>query len=292
MWRPSCGLPGRGVHGGICPRSSVCGTRYSDVLRAGLTRACGLRCSRHWPRMQISRGSSWTRPSFAPINIPQAHPKKGEQALGRSRGGLSTKIHALVEGLGHLARFELTPGQAGDVKRAADLLEGLPVQTVMADTACDAAHLIINNHAEGALFQFRSASSSMTSSKTATVARPAPASSANSVQTRTGRSFTPLPCARAAGASRNVRAPDRAWSAGISMESHLKPQQPMMKRCRAIIEYPIGNLKKCTFGNGQFLFRGLHGVRGAMALVVLAHNIKRMSNILGIPPLRYRRTPA
>ena len=42
----------------------------------------------------------------------------------------------------HLARFELTPGQAGDVKWAAELLEGLPVQTVMADTAYDAAHLI------------------------------------------------------------------------------------------------------------------------------------------------------
>lgn len=81
--------------------------------------------------------------------MPQAHPKKGEQALGRSRGGLSTKIHALVEGLGHLARFELTPGQAGDVKRAADLLEGLPVQTVMADTAYDAAHLIDPLHERG-----------------------------------------------------------------------------------------------------------------------------------------------
>jgi transposase len=37
----------------------------------------------------------------SPINM-QAR-QKGEQALGRSRGGLSTKIHALVEGLGHLA---------------------------------------------------------------------------------------------------------------------------------------------------------------------------------------------
>ena len=49
----------------------------------------------------------------------------------------------------HLARFELTPGQAGDVKWAAELLEGLPVQTVMADTAYDAAHLIDPLHERG-----------------------------------------------------------------------------------------------------------------------------------------------
>ena len=55
----------------------------------------------------------------------------------------------MVEGLGHLARFELTPGQAGDVTRAAYLLDGLPVQTVMADTAYDAAHLIDPLHERG-----------------------------------------------------------------------------------------------------------------------------------------------
>ena len=55
---------------------------------------------------------------------------------------MSTKIHALVEGLGQLARFELTAGQAGDVTRAAALLEALPAQVVVADTAYDAAHLI------------------------------------------------------------------------------------------------------------------------------------------------------
>ena len=36
--------------------------------------------------------------------------KKGEQALGRSRGGLTTKIHVCVEGLGQAFRFILTGG--------------------------------------------------------------------------------------------------------------------------------------------------------------------------------------
>jgi transposase len=33
------------------------------------------------------------------------------QAIGRSRGGLTTKIVALVDALGHLVRFVLVPGQ-------------------------------------------------------------------------------------------------------------------------------------------------------------------------------------
>ena len=51
--------------------------------------------------------------------------KNGDQALGRSRGGLSTKIHALVEGLGSLARFRLTGGEAGDSPEALPLLQHL-----------------------------------------------------------------------------------------------------------------------------------------------------------------------
>src|SRR5687768_13325244 len=41
-----------------------------------------------------------------------AQKKAGEdQAIGRSKGGLSTKIHALVDALGNPIRFLLTPGQ-------------------------------------------------------------------------------------------------------------------------------------------------------------------------------------
>ena len=58
--------------------------------------------------------------------------------LGRSRGGLSTKIHALVEGLGNLARWSLTPGQAHDITEAEALIAGLCAEVVVADKAYDA----------------------------------------------------------------------------------------------------------------------------------------------------------
>src|SRR5260370_4689988 len=70
--------------------------------------------------------------------------KKGgseDQALGRSRGGLSTKIHMAVRGLGCPARFTLTAGQNGAGPQAAILISCLPAEVVMADTAYDADHL-------------------------------------------------------------------------------------------------------------------------------------------------------
>jgi hypothetical protein len=49
--------------------------------------------------------------------------KNGEQAIGRSRGGLTTKIHALVDALGNPVELMLTPGQAHDLVCAEPLLE-------------------------------------------------------------------------------------------------------------------------------------------------------------------------
>ncbi|WOH47612.1 IS5 family transposase [Bradyrhizobium sp. sBnM-33] len=79
--------------------------------------------------------------------------KKGseDQALGRSRGGLSTKIHLAVRGLGCPVRFILTAGQKGDAPQAAALIEGLAAEVVMADTAYDADHLRQAIAAKGAL---------------------------------------------------------------------------------------------------------------------------------------------
>ena len=61
-----------------------------------------------------------------------------EQAIGRSRGGRTTKIHAVVDGGGRPIAFEITPGQLGDVRAALALLSPLPpARLCMADTAYD-----------------------------------------------------------------------------------------------------------------------------------------------------------
>ena len=51
--------------------------------------------------------------------------------MGRSRGGLSTKIHALVDAEGLPIRLTLTPGQASDVHGAEVLLNNLDHGTVL-----------------------------------------------------------------------------------------------------------------------------------------------------------------
>ena len=66
-------------------------------------------------------------------------PKKGEdQAIGRSRGGLSSKIHALVDALGKPLAFLLTPGQAHDLVGADALLPQMAADRLIADRAFDA----------------------------------------------------------------------------------------------------------------------------------------------------------
>lgn len=62
--------------------------------------------------------------------------------MGRSRGGLSTKIHAVVEGLGSLARFALTGGRAGDSPLTLLLLQGLLPGSLSADKADDTEAII------------------------------------------------------------------------------------------------------------------------------------------------------
>ncbi|WP_126516916.1 IS5 family transposase [Sphingobium amiense] len=64
-----------------------------------------------------------------------------DQALGRSRGGLTTKIHMLADALGRPLRFRITAGQAHDITAASALLEGQEAGAVLADKAYDSNDL-------------------------------------------------------------------------------------------------------------------------------------------------------
>ena len=65
--------------------------------------------------------------------------KDPRRCLGRSRGGLGTKIHALTNQNGLPIRYELTPGQAYDAPPCKTLLGNLQSgQHVLADKAFDA----------------------------------------------------------------------------------------------------------------------------------------------------------
>jgi transposase len=71
--------------------------------------------------------------------------------MGRSRGGLTTKIHALVDANGNPIVLKLTEGQAHDGRSAADMLDGIGAgQVQLADRAYDSDALRNTLAARGA----------------------------------------------------------------------------------------------------------------------------------------------
>ncbi len=87
---------------------NVC--RVAD--RAGRGKQCGLGNPLH--RLHHSSRSptcGWGKKSSAEL-----------EALGRSRGGFTTKIHIRCEGTGRLITFLLTPGQESDINLAENLM--------------------------------------------------------------------------------------------------------------------------------------------------------------------------
>jgi transposase len=72
------------------------------------------------------------------------------QALGRSRGGFSTKVHTSVDALGNPLRFTLTAGQRHDITQAEALVIDLDSEYVIADRSYDSddfVQFIITNGA-------------------------------------------------------------------------------------------------------------------------------------------------
>ena len=70
--------------------------------------------------------------------------KGGEQnqAIGRSRGGRNTKIHAIGDAKGRLLSFILTDGEAHDCPLAEPLIEQIkPAKKLLADKAYDSTEL-------------------------------------------------------------------------------------------------------------------------------------------------------
>ena len=79
------------------------------------------RAPRRRPGAAQGAGSNHTNPFAEPRAEPADH------ALGRSRGGMSTKVHRLVDGRGRPLVVLVAPGQAGDSPMLAPVLAQLRV---------------------------------------------------------------------------------------------------------------------------------------------------------------------
>lgn len=79
------------------------------------------------------------------------HKKKNEdnEAIGRSRGGWTTKVHLSCDERGWVQKIVLTGGQVADVKMALDLVQAVKTEKVIADKAYDADWLLHYLDSEG-----------------------------------------------------------------------------------------------------------------------------------------------
>ena len=72
-----------------------------------------------------------------------------KQGLGRSRGGLSTKVHVRVDGLGDPQQVILTAGQVHDITQAPALMKEVDVEVTIADKGYDSEAFVTLLEKEG-----------------------------------------------------------------------------------------------------------------------------------------------
>jgi hypothetical protein len=65
------------------------------------------------------------------------------------------------------------------------------------------------------------------------------------------------------------------------MAQRVEPHPDRMRQRKAIVEHPFGTLKR-WMDQGYFLTRGKKKVSTEMSLTILAYNLKRVLNILGV----------
>lgn len=68
------------------------------------------------------------------------------------------------------------------------------------------------------------------------------------------------------------------------MERRLDRAPDSMRIRRQMVEHPFGTLK-AWMGATHFLIRGLEKGKTAMSLQILAYNLKRVMNLLGVTEL-------
>lgn len=75
----------------------------------------------------------------------------GPQALGHSRGGFGTKIHSIIDALGHAIGFTLTGSEQAGIGQATKLLEkALGAEAVIGDRGYGSDKFVQHIEAQGA----------------------------------------------------------------------------------------------------------------------------------------------
>jgi transposase len=133
LWRHRTGSPWRDVPDAFGPWPTVF-SRFNRWSKVGvwqtLFSTVNKEADREWHFVDSTSIRAHQHGSGARKGI--------ERAIGSSRGGPTTKIHTLADGLGNPVRFILTGGQVHDSQPFAALVAGTSADYVIADKGYDA----------------------------------------------------------------------------------------------------------------------------------------------------------
>jgi transposase len=146
LLRESCTGTGAGLRGAICRqrlgRGKPCGSATGGSVGMGLGTASTPFCWLKQTRPAESTGRCrWTQQLTVPTStrptspVPQGDAgnyrklfeEPDDHAVGRSRGGLSTKIHHTCDGKGRPLAFIIGPGQGSDSRMFPVVLDAISV---------------------------------------------------------------------------------------------------------------------------------------------------------------------
>jgi transposase len=131
QWRelPSCYGKWRSVH-----------KRYESWCRKGVFSQVLSYLAKDYDAQSILIDSTTVRAH--PCAAGYKKDSQTTQCLGRSRGGFTTKIHAVVDALGYALKLTLTPGHRNDITQAVELTSGFSNTEVIADKGYDSSAFI------------------------------------------------------------------------------------------------------------------------------------------------------
>jgi transposase len=137
FWRSRTGAPWRDLPTEFGPWQSVYG-RFNRWAKLGI-------CERLFDLLKSRAPDAEWQAIDATIVRAHQHAAGaqggGEQEIGRSKGGPTSKIHALCDAHGNPTKIVLTPGQTHDVRRGKELVRSTETycEALLADKAYDAA---------------------------------------------------------------------------------------------------------------------------------------------------------
>jgi transposase len=133
LWKHRTGAPWRDLPESFGPWTSVF-TRFNTWSKKGVWQSI----------LEVLRKDADVEWVMLDGTIARAHQHSAgqgggrkQQALGRCRGGVATKIHMITDAHGNPLDFVLTPGQAHESKTAPTLLCGWQPKCVFGDRAYD-----------------------------------------------------------------------------------------------------------------------------------------------------------